>query len=101
MPGRPHIGKEVGPPETVDRLFGVADQKEDALFAPEDAPEDGILDRVRVLKLIDQRSPVIRPDRLCQSSPPVFSRAALSRIRRSSKDWMFCRSFLAGSSFFR
>ncbi len=70
MPRGLHVGKEVGPPEAVDGLLGVPDQKQDGSALPEDILEDGILNRVRVLEFIDEGGLVASPDRLRKLIPP-------------------------------
>ena len=53
LPGGAEVRKEIGAAETVDRLLGIANEKEDAALA-EDGLKDGILNRVGVLKFVDE-----------------------------------------------
>ena len=54
------VGEHVRPPKRVDRLLRVADIDRSALSI--DALEDAVLDRIGVLKLVDQRQWVVARD---------------------------------------
>ncbi len=62
VPGRPHVSEKIGSTEAVDGLLGIADKKERSLSASEDVLKDGVLDRVCVLKLVDEGGTVTFPD---------------------------------------
>ena len=98
------IGEDVGTPEAVDGLLGVADEEEretfhgrmlirSATLRPPDPAEDLVLDRVRVLELVDERGAVASADLRRQAALRAApSSASPMRCRRSSKDWVPLRS---------
>ena len=49
------IGMDVGAAKTVNRLFGIADQKQRFLMGDKTAVENFVLQRVGILEFIDQR----------------------------------------------
>jgi len=49
------IGEDVRPAKAVDRLLGIADEEKWRIRVGVDAPEDVVLHRIGVLKLVDQR----------------------------------------------
>ena len=54
------IGIDVGAAKTVNRLLGVADQKQRLVMGDKAAVEDFVLQRVGILKFVDQRDlPVV------------------------------------------
>ena len=59
--GGGQVGVDVGAPEGVDGLLGVADEDEGGVAAAEAEAEDVPLDRVGVLELVDQHHPVAAP----------------------------------------
>ena len=64
------VGIDIRAPEGIDGLLGIADQKESLLAAsPVDGPEDAVLDRIGVLKLVDERHRKPGPDPLGQLRP--------------------------------
>ena len=62
LSGRPHVGEDIGATEAVDRLFRVADKKERQIRASVDGSENLILHRISILKLVNQRRPVLYPE---------------------------------------
>ena len=76
LPG-PEVGKDVGAPEAVDRLLRVADQEHGGRASPIDVAEDLVLQRIRVLKLVDQGgritfgNPGLEAPRLVLTQGPV------------------------------
>ena len=66
LTGGLHIRKYIGSPKAVDRLFRIADEKQGLVTRPEYPVEDFILNRVGILKLIDQRRSELSPDRVGQ-----------------------------------
>src|SRR4051812_20630561 len=65
LPGRPHVGEDIGPAEAVDRLLRVPDQEKGGRIPDRiDAVEDGELGRVGILELVDERGPVAVADQL-------------------------------------
>ena len=67
------VGKDVGTPETVDRLLRVADEEERSIRVGIDLPEDIVLDRVGILEFVDQGRPILAPEaggESCRRSPP-------------------------------
>jgi len=65
---RRHVGKDVRPTETVDRLLGIADKKNrrvvhiTMMFLEKYRSQNAILYGIGVLKLINQGGPVFSPD---------------------------------------
>ena len=59
------IGEDIGAAKAEDRLLGIADQEEPARRA-EDPLEDRVLQRIGILKLVDQRRGILRADALAQ-----------------------------------
>ena len=57
----PEVGVDIGAAEAVDRLLGIADQEQRVATVPVDAPEDGVLERVGVLELVDERRGIALP----------------------------------------
>ena len=66
----PKIGVNIRPAEGIDRLLGVADQQQRAVLIvfryPVDAIEDAVLQRVGILKFVDQRDRKLLTDNLGQ-----------------------------------
>ena len=60
------ISEDVRAPEAVDGLLGVADQKHRLAGIGVDAPEDVVLNRISVLKLVDQGSEIAVAQSLAQ-----------------------------------
>ena len=52
---RAEVGEDVRAAEAVDGLLGIADEKQPAIVSREDAAKDFPLDRIGILKLINQR----------------------------------------------
>ena len=74
---------EIGAAEAVDGLLRVADQDERVVTVPIDAPEDGVLEGVGILELVDERRGIALPqqggERLAPgpvSASYTFSRSA-------------------------
>ncbi len=56
------IGEDIGPPEAVDRLLRIADQKKREVRVGVNLSEDIVLDRVGILKFVDEGCPVFFPE---------------------------------------
>ena len=70
---RAHVGEHVGATKRVDRLLGIADEEDRRVRVAVDAPDDLVLERVRVLEFVDQR-------RAVPSAEGVGERPAVTRL---------------------
>ncbi|OPY90524.1 MAG: hypothetical protein A4E72_00592 [Syntrophus sp. PtaU1.Bin208] len=65
---RRHVGKDVRPPEAVNRLLWIADEKDRGPLPfvlrtlKKNGSQDFVLHGIGILELIDQRSPVFSPN---------------------------------------
>jgi len=73
------IGEDVGPPEAIDSLFRVTDQKQGKRAVSVDAVENAVLDLVGILKLVDERRPVTLPE-VCPQGNAVLSPESVVHI---------------------
>ena len=64
--GGVEVSKNVRAPESVDCLLGIADEKQPVPAVAEEALENRVLQRVGVLKFVDQRRAVFRADGIRQ-----------------------------------
>ena len=81
--GGVEVGVEIGAAEAVDRLLGIADQDERVATVPVDAPEDGVLEGIGILELVDERRGIAPPQEGGERLAPragecivLFSRSA-------------------------
>ena len=85
-PRASRVGADVGAPETIDRLLGIADHEESAsaqtavlparrAVVGGDAKQDLRLDRVGILEFVDEDVPIALPERATHRIVPAHERA--------------------------
>ena len=79
---RLHIGEDIRPAESIDGLLRISDQKETPGPRPPDASENCVLNRVRILKLVNQGHGKPRAEGRSQ----VFARGTLKRISEHGEE---------------
>ena len=85
LAGGGEVGVDVGAPEGVDGLLGIADQHQGGAALAEGHAHDVPLDRIGVLELVDQGHAVVLRSRSHAAGPRVSSlRVWRSRVSRSS-----------------
>jgi len=68
-PGRVQIGEIVCASESVNRLFGISNKKEPMSVSPKDPLKNRVLQRVRILELVDQSRSIFCTDCAGKKSP--------------------------------
>ena len=83
--GRTHIGEHISASESIDRLFWITHYIEDTsrvvIICVEDLSEYFVLKRVGILKLINERSPILASHALYQFCS-IFALKGLVQINK-------------------